>query len=419
MILARRVGCDAAPALKLAFARMGLPSAAGDFVRDTAALHTLLLTGLDKPHGQWLKGLSAQSDAPGREAFPVFVTGNQAARPGTAILLGRQEQFERLVGALRKQTGFEPLAAAVVRAVAPAPPPPVTLGGRRFEWGKRTYLMGVINVTPDSFSDGGRFFAPDQAIAQGQALAAAGADLLDVGGESTRPGAAEVAEADELSRVVPVVEALVRRCPGVPISIDTTKPGVARAALAAGACLVNDVSALGDPLMAGVVAEAGAGCCLMHMQGKPRTMQQAPRYGDAVEEILTALEAAAARAIAGGVAREKIWVDPGIGFGKTAAHNFFLLRHLGDFRLLGLPVLVGTSRKSMLAQVTFGKSAPERVVATAATVAIAAAQGAADVVRVHDVPQCLDAARVGDALRLATDGGELFSAIAPGGVRAR
>jgi dihydropteroate synthase len=276
--------------------------------------------------------------------------------------------------------------------------------------------MGVVNVTPDSFSDGGKFLDPAAAVAHGKAMAEGGADLLDVGGESTRPGAAEVSEADELARVLPVVQGLVRECPGVPVSIDTTKPGVAQAALAAGAVLVNDVTAFGHPEMAGVVAKANAACCLMHMQGTPRTMQAAPTYQDAVEEILESLEAAATRAVQAGVARQKIWIDPGIGFGKTVEHNVFLLRALRDFRVLGLPVLLGTSRKSFLGKLTGGKPAEERVAGTVATVAIAAAQGACDVVRVHDVKECLDALKVGDAVRLAADGGALFGLPAKSGV---
>jgi dihydropteroate synthase len=410
VIFARRVVDDShGVGLASAFARMGLPSAAGSFIRDTAAPQVLLLTGLEKAHGKWLKGLQASNDAPGREAWPVYVTGNQGLRPGTALLVGRQEQFERLVTALRKDPALAELEKAVVRAVAPERPAPVTLDGKRFEWGARTYLMGVLNVTPDSFSDGGEFLAPEKAVAQGKALAAAGADLLDVGGESTRPGAAEVSAKDELARVVPVIAGLTRECPGVPISIDTAKPEVAEAALAAGACLVNDVTSFGHPQMAGVVAKAKAACCLMHMQGTPRTMQAAPTYGDAVEEIFSALEDAALRAVAAGIAREKIWVDPGVGFGKTPEHNLFLLKSLGDFRQLGLAVLLGTSRKSFLGKVTGGKSPAERVFATAATVAIAAQQGAADVVRVHDVAACVDAAKVGDAIRQAKDGGAMFT----------
>ncbi len=259
--------------------------------------------------------------------------------------------------------------------------------------------MGVVNVTPDSFSDGGKFFDPAAAIAHGAALAAAGAHLLDVGGESTRPGAQAVSEEEELRRVVAVVRALVLACPSVPVSVDTSKAAVALAAVDAGASMINDVTALaGDPQMARVAAQTGAGLCLMHMQGTPRTMQATPAYGDVVAEVKQFLGAAAARAIAAGVKPDRLVVDPGIGFGKTIDHNLTLLRRLGELRSLGYPVLVGTSRKAFLGQIT-GKPAPQRVGATAATVAIIAAAGSADFVRIHDVAEARDAAAVGDAVR--------------------
>lgn len=273
--------------------------------------------------------------------------------------------------------------------------------GRTWRWSLtlRTQLMGVINVTPDSFSDGGLFFSADAAIAQGRALAAAGAQWLDVGGESTRPGAAEVSEADELARVIPVIRGLA----GVAaISIDTTKPAVAAAALEAGATMVNDVTGLreGDDL-ARLAAKAGAQLCVMHMQGTPRTMQADPRYDDVVTEVIASLRASVASAVAAGMPRERVWVDPGIGFGKTFDHNLTLLRHLQRLRELEQPVLVGCSRKAFLGALTGGTPPRERDVATAATVAIAALTGTADLVRVHAVAEAKDAAAVGDAIRNA------------------
>ena len=271
----------------------------------------------------------------------------------------------------------------------------------------RTRIMGIVNVTPDSFSDGGRYATPDAAIAHGLALVKQGADLLDVGGESTRPGAAPVSEADELQRVVPVIEGL-RGC-GVPLSVDTMKATVARAAIAAGASVVNDVGGLRDDAMIDVLAETGASACVMHMQGEPRTMQHAPTYDDVSSEVLDALELALRRAEARGVARSRLWVDPGIGFGKTGEHNLFLLRHVAELRLLGVPVLVGVSRKRFLGALVGDKPAPERVVASAAAAAIVAATGAVDVVRVHDVTETKDALAVADAIRLARDGGGRFT----------
>lgn len=296
----------------------------------------------------------------------------------------------------------EPLAAALHRLLWSTPAP--SLG---FGWGQRTRVMGIVNVTPDSFSDGGRHHTTDAAISHGRALVEAGADLLDVGGESTRPGAEPVPVEEELRRVVPVIEGL--RDAGVPLSVDTMKPEVARRAIAAGAALVNDVSGLRDDAMIDVLADTGACACVMHMQGEPRTMQQSPRYDDVMAEVLDVLEEALQRAERRGVARSKLWVDPGIGFGKTQAHNLFLLQHAAELRLLGAPVLIGVSRKGFLGALTGGRPANERVVASAAAAAIVASAGAADVVRVHDVAETRDALAVADAVRLARDGGGRFT----------
>jgi dihydropteroate synthase len=210
-------------------------------------------------------------------------------------------------------------------------------------------LMGILNVTPDSFSDGGLFLDPQVAIAHGVELVEQGADIIDVGGESTRPGAEPVTLEQELYRVIPVVEGLAERLPGVQISIDTSKREVAQRALAAGANLVNDVSAFrGDPRMATVVAESGVDCCLMHMQGLPRTMQKDPHYENVVQEVGAFLEERIAFAMAEGVSEDRIMIDPGIGFGKTAIHNLELLRHLQELSALGRPIVIGTSRKSFI-----------------------------------------------------------------------
>jgi len=255
-------------------------------------------------------------------------------------------------------------------------------------------IMGVVNVTPDSFSDGGRYLDAQAAIAHGLELEAEGAAILDVGGESTRPGADPVPEAEELRRVIPVIEGLIARGAGARVSIDTSKAGVASRALEAGACLVNDVTALrGDPDMAGVVAAAGADCCLMHMLGDPRTMQDDPHYDDVVDDIKAFLEERMAFAVKAGIAEERILLDPGIGFGKTVEHNLELLRRLGEFLDLGRPVVIGTSRKTFLGRLT-GREAPEeRVAATVATNVLAYERGAR-VFRVHDVAPVHDALTV-------------------------
>ncbi|HYG95879.1 MAG TPA: dihydropteroate synthase [Solirubrobacterales bacterium] len=256
-------------------------------------------------------------------------------------------------------------------------------------------LMGVVNVTPDSFSDGGLYLDPDAAIRHGRELAAAGAEILDVGGESTRPGAEVVAEEEELRRVVPVVEGL----DGLDcrVSVDTSKSGVAAAALEAGAEIVNDVTALrADPEMAALCAERDATVVLMHMRGDPRTMQEDPRYDDVVAEVKSFLAERLEAAIAAGIAEERVWLDPGIGFGKTAAHNLELLRRLGELRDLGRPLVIGTSRKSFIGKVD-GSSAGERLGGTIASSVLAAAEGA-EVLRVHDVAEMRQALAVATAI---------------------
>jgi dihydropteroate synthase len=255
--------------------------------------------------------------------------------------------------------------------------------------------MGVVNVTPDSFSDGGLFLEPRAAVAHGLALAEEGAAILDVGGESTRPGAAPVSEEEELGRVLPVVEGLATA--GHRVSIDTSKVGVARAALDAGASIVNDVSAFRfDRRLAGLVAEREAHCCLMHMLGEPRTMQENPRYDDVVSEVKAFLDERLAFAVAEGVAEERVWLDPGIGFGKTVAHNLELLRRLDEIVALGRPVVIGTSRKSFLGKLAGGKPEGERLPGTIATNVLALERGAS-IFRVHDVAPVLDALTVAAA----------------------
>jgi dihydropteroate synthase len=249
--------------------------------------------------------------------------------------------------------------------------------------------MGVLNVTPDSFSDGGRFLDADVAIDHGRALIAEGADIVDVGGESSRPGADPVDEAEELRRVIPVIEALAGE---VRLSIDTVKPGVARAAVGAGATLVNDVSAT----LAPVAGELGVGYVVMHRRGTPHTMQIDPRYDDVVAEVRDFLAARMEAALAAGIAAERIWLDPGIGFGKTAAHNLELLRRLAELADLGRPLVVGTSRKSFIGRID-GSEASERLGGTIASSVLAAAEGAR-VLRVLDVAEVRQALTVTTAV---------------------
>ena len=257
--------------------------------------------------------------------------------------------------------------------------------------------MGVVNVTPDSFSDGGLWLDPQAAVAHGLELHAEGAAILDVGGESTRPGADPVDEAEELRRIEPVVGGLREQAPGAVISIDTMKASVAEAALRAGASCVNDVTALrGDPRMADVVAAAGCEVCLMHMAGTPRTMQEDPSYGDVVGEVAAFLTERAEAAIAAGIAPERIQLDPGIGFGKTLEHNLELLRRLDEIAAIGFPVVAGLSRKRFLGAIT-GREEPAARVAASVAGAVLAWERGASVLRVHDVAATVDALKVAAA----------------------
>jgi len=262
--------------------------------------------------------------------------------------------------------------------------------------GKRTCIMGVLNVTPDSFSDGGEWMDVDRAVRRARSMVRQGADLIDVGGESTRPGARPVPAAEEIRRVVPVIERLAGE--KILVSIDTSKASVARAAFKAGARILNDVTALrGDRAMARIAARAGVAVILMHMKGTPRTMQKNPKYRDVVEEILGFFRKILRTACRAGIERDKILLDPGIGFGKSPEHNLEILRRLNEFRILGRPLAIGTSRKGFIGR-TLNRRVNDRTSGTAATVAAAILRGA-DVVRVHDVREMTDVARMTDLLR--------------------
>lgn len=291
-------------------------------------------------------------------------------------------------------------------------PTPLTLRGKTFDWGQRTYLMGVLNVTPDSFSDGGEFNTQSSALAQAKYLMASGADIIDVGGQSTRPGAAEVSLEEELHRVIPVVQAIRvggwgLENPGletinsqslIPISVDTTRVAVARAAVAAGADIINDISSgTFDPDMLPGVAELGVPIVLMHIRGTPQTMQQFTDYEDLIGEIYEFLDRRVEVAIASGIARDKIIIDPGIGFAKTYEQNLEILRRLDEFRTLGCSILVGPSRKSFIGRILNQPDPKARVWGTAAASAAAIAKGA-DILRVHDVEEIQAVSRVADAI---------------------
>lgn len=258
--------------------------------------------------------------------------------------------------------------------------------------------MGVLNVTPDSFSDGGEFFDPGRAAARATEMAAEGADIIDIGGESTRPGAREIDEAEEIRRVVPVIKKIVGLA-RVPISIDTRKPAVAEAAVKAGASIINDISALtGGGDLARIAAQSGSALVLMHMRGSPADMQDKPYYADIIKEISGFLKRAIGRAIKAGVRADSVIVDPGIGFGKTVEHNLTILNRLGEFKKLGAPICVGTSRKSFIGRISGEARPTERLAGTLASSAIAILNGAS-ILRVHDVKQAVQASRIADSIK--------------------
>ncbi len=274
---------------------------------------------------------------------------------------------------------------------------PIAVRDRTFHWGERTYLMGILNVTPDSFSDGGLFNRPESALAQAHYLVRCGADILDIGGQSTRPGAAEISPEEELNRVLPVIEAIRRELP-VPISVDTTKAAIACASVKAGADIINDISgATFDPKMLPAVAELGVPIVLMHMRGTPQTMQIMTDYQDLIGEIYQFLQARVEAAIASGIDKSRIILDPGIGFAKTYDQNLEILRRLSEFSSLGCPILVGVSRKSFIGRIVNQTDPQARVWGTAGACASAIASGA-DILRIHDVPEMRDVCLVADAI---------------------
>lgn len=321
------------------------------------------------------------------------------------VLVGTWAQYQRLFPKLRRQPfrlkALADTVEAALRAATRRSPRTLRLAhGQSLRLGGgRPRVMGVVNVTPDSFSDGGRFATLESAVAHGRSLVAEGADLLDIGGESTRPGATPVPRREELRRVLPVIKALAEEVE-VPISIDTRDPQVAQAAVKAGASLVNDVTGLSDPRMRRVVARAGAGAMVMHMRGTPGTMQKDTIYEDLRAEVFSALDDATRRAREAGVGEDQLVVDPGLGFGKSSEGSLELLGHLSEFRSLGYPVAVGASRKSFLGVALGGASVDQRLEASLAAAVLAAQEGA-DIIRVHDVGPTVKVLAVTEAVRRA------------------
>ncbi len=320
--------------------------------------------------------------------------------PRPVVLVGDAQTFQRLAERLADGPfGLGEIGREVITAIAgfdAQERAALRCGGRELLPGERTLVMGIVNVTPDSFSGDGLDTNVGAAIEQAAAFVEAGADILDVGGESTRPGSESVELEEELERTLPVVEALTAEFETV-VSIDTSKPEVARLAVVAGAGMINDVYGLRAEGMIEVVSETGVAACIMHMQGEPRTMQRDPRYDDLMSEIYGFLVERVEAAVAAGVRREQLLVDPGFGFGKTVAHNLEILRRLRELRSLGLGVVIGTSRKSTIGTVLGGVPAEQRLMGTAATCALAIANGA-DIIRVHDVEAMAQVARMTDAI---------------------
>jgi dihydropteroate synthase len=300
--------------------------------------------------------------------------------------------------------GHGPVDRSSARAVSPTPFYDGRMdqrvwrcGNHALSLGERTLVMGIVNVTPDSFSDGAMFASADDAVAHGARLVDEGADLLDVGGESTRPGSDPIEADEELLRVVPVVEGLVKARPGTPLSVDTRKPEVAGAALDAGASVVNDIAGGRNSALLETVSRTGAGVVLMHMLGEPRTMQDDPRYDDVVAEVHEFLRERIEAAVFAGIPEERICIDPGIGFGKTVDHNLALLRAVPALRMLGAAVMVGASRKGFIGTLTGVEDPAARLEGSLAVAVLAAAHGA-DLVRVHDVEATVRALKVADAV---------------------
>jgi dihydropteroate synthase len=315
-------------------------------------------------------------------------------------MIATERQYRRLVRKLKTQRffGIPDLAEDIQKCIRRTNRKefPLAIGGRVLELGQRTHVMGVLNVTPDSFSDGGRFLDPEQAYQHVVGMGRDGADIIDIGGESTRPGAKEISDEEEAARIIPLIERIAAD-PEIVISVDTYKAGVARKAIAAGAHMVNDISGLRfDPEMAHVVAESGVPVVLMHIQGTPRNMQADPHYEDVIGEVVEFLETGMEIGLKAGIAEEQMIVDPGIGFGKRLQDNLDILQHLSELKILGRPILLGTSRKSFIGAI-LDLPVEDRLEGTAATASIGIMNGA-HMVRVHDVREMVRVARMTDAV---------------------
>ncbi len=385
-------------------ARVGVDPAAWEIFRAKSTVRALKISGLSVAGANILKqtALVAGADcAVHRNAI------NGKVRKTDAILFATERQIEEICQRLRHQPEcaqrLVPILSELGTNLMPQAPV-LTVGQRKFELGKRVLIMGILNVTPDSFYDGGRYFEPARAVEQGIRLSEEGADIIDIGAESTRPGSSPVPEKEQLRRLRPVLRQLARKVKA-PISVDTTSARVAEAVLDAGAGMINDISGLTfDRRMAKVVARAGVPIIVMHIKGKPRTMQKNPVYQDLMAEIVDGLARSIRQGVDAGIAPDKILVDPGIGFGKTAGHNLEILRRLKELRTLGKPIVIGPSRKSFIGAV-LNLPVEERLEGTIAACVIGALNGA-DIVRVHDVKAMHRALALKDAVYPPVRSGE-------------
>lgn len=334
----------------------------------------------------------------GGEAATSYGAINLSSKYTPLLITGTLKQFRQLIAKLKiHQFGLPRIAETLEQSLKNYDqfPPPLKIGPRTLRFGPRTYIMGILNVTPDSFSDGGKFHKLEDALSEAHRLIAAGADIIDIGGESTRPGAQNVPVQEELKRVIPVISALRKK--KILISIDTRKAAVAEAALSAGAHIINDISALRhDPRMAKVAAKYKVPVILMHMLKNPKTMQKNPVYKDLIFDIMTYFQESLEIAGRAGIKENRLIIDPGFGFGKTVEHNLEILKRLKEFKVLGRPILIGTSRKSTIGKI-LSLPPSERLMGTAATVAIAISNGV-DIIRVHDVAAMKKAAKMTDAI---------------------
>jgi dihydropteroate synthase len=393
---ARVVVLDSEDAVRAELGAMGVSRAGTDIMTPKDVFRAVRLYEVPLRAALMMK---QEMLAKGGEAALPYAAAGLCGERCDVLLTGTIRQFGRLTETLRLQPfGLPGIAREIDAALAAfdGTPEPMCIGGRTFRFGERTYVMGILNVTPDSFSDGGQHLSVDDALRHAEAMLEAGADIIDIGGESTRPGAAPVSEEDECARVLPVVRLLASHSNAI-ISIDTYRASVARQCLDLGAHIINDITALrGDGDMASVASQYGAPVVLMHMLGSPTDMQVNPTYDEVVHEVCEFLRQRVAHACERGVSICNTIIDPGIGFGKTPQHNLEIMGRLRELKSLGRPILVGTSRKSTIGRV-LGRPVQDRVWGTAATVALAIASGA-DIVRVHDVAEMAMVARMTDAV---------------------